>query len=319
MKIVILDGETLNPGDISWHVFNKLGDVAVYDRTPEKLIAQRIGDAEAVFTNKTPISAQTIEQCPSVKFIGVLATGYNVVDIKAAHKQSIVVCNVPSYGTMAVAQYATGLLLELCHHIGEHSSDVRSGGWCGRLDFCYWHSPLIELMGKKLGLIGYGRIGSAFAKIAQALGMEVLVYTPSGKSAEAHSDVKFTSLDELLAESDVISLHCPLTIDNAGLINRQSIAKMKDGAMLINTARGGLIVEHELAEALNTGKLSGAALDVLAAEPPPNNNPLLNARNCIITPHIAWAPKEARIRLMGIAAENLEKFLAGIPQNIVSK
>lgn len=318
MKIVILDGETLNPGDISWSVFNKLGEVAVYDRTPDKLTAQRIGDAEIVFTNKTPITSKVLDKCPSIKFIGVLATGYNVVDVNAAQKKSITVCNIPSYGTMAVAQYTTALLLELCHHIGEHSSDVRSGGWCNRPDFCYWHSPLIELMGKKLGLIGYGRIGSAFAKIALALGMEVQAYTPSGKSAEAHAGVKFVSLDKLLAESDIISLHCPLTIENAGLINRNTIAKMKDGVMLLNTARGGLIVEHELAEALNNGKLSGAALDVLAAEPPPKNNPLLNARNCIITPHIAWAPKEARIRLMNIAAENLEKFLAGTPQNVVS-
>ncbi|WP_159566036.1 D-2-hydroxyacid dehydrogenase [Budvicia diplopodorum] len=318
MKIVILDGETLNPGDISWHAFNKFGDVTIYDRTPDKLTIQRIGDAEIVFTNKTRITPKVLDNCPSIKFIGVLATGYNVVDIKAAQEKSVTVCNIPNYGTMAVAQYTTALLLELCHHIGEHSSDVRSGGWCNRPDFCYWHSPLIELMGKKLGLIGYGRIGSAFANIAQALGMKVLAYTPSGKSTEAHAKVKFVSLDKLLAESDVISLHCPLTIDNAGLINRHTIAKMKDGVMLLNTARGGLVVENELAEALNNGKVSGAALDVLAAEPPPANNPLLNARNCIITPHIAWAPTEARIRLMNIAVENLEKFLSGNPQNVVS-
>ncbi|AWH90092.1 D-2-hydroxyacid dehydrogenase [Limnobaculum parvum] len=318
MKIVILDGHTLNPGDISWTDIEQLGQLTVYDRTPVELIVERIGDADIVLTNKTPISQQTIEQCHSIKMIGVLATGYNIVDIKAARQNDIPVCNVPSYSTMAVAQLSTALLLELCHHVGEHSSDARSGGWSNSIDFCYWHSPLIELMGKKLGLIGYGRIGSAFAKIALAMGMEVLVYTPSQNKSIEQPNLRVVTLDHLLAESDVISLHCPLTEQNTGLINQSNIAKMKDGVMLLNTSRGGLIVEQDLADALNSGKVAGAGLDVLSVEPPSENNPLLNARNCIITPHIAWAPKEARLRLMEITVNNLKHFIASKPQNVVN-
>lgn len=318
MKIIILDGHTLNPGDISWNEIKQLGQLTVYDRTPEELIIERIGDAEIVLTNKTPLSAKTLERCPSVKFIGVLATGYNVVDVQAARQRNIIVSNVPSYSTMSVAQLSTALLLELCHHVGEHNSDVRSGGWANSIDFCYWHSPLIELMGKKLGLIGYGQIGSAFAKVALALGMEILVYTPSQKKSIEQPHVRVVSLDELLAESDVISLHCPLTEKNTGMVNRSNIAKMKNGVMLINTSRGGLIVEQDLADALNSGKVAGAGLDVLSVEPPSKDNPLLSARNCIITPHIAWAPKEARLRLMDITIENIKHYLAGKPQNVVN-
>lgn len=318
MKIVILDGHTLNPGDISWTEIEQLGQLTVYDRTPAELIVERIGDADIVLTNKTPLSQQTIEQCRSIKMIGVLATGYNIVDVKAARQRDIPVCNVPSYSTMAVAQLSTALLLELCHHVGEHSSDVRSGGWSKSIDFCYWHSPLIELMGKKLGLIGYGQIGSAFAKIALAMGMEVLVYTPSQKKSIEQPSLHVVTLDQLLAESDVISLHCPLTEQNTGLINQSNIAKMKNGVMLINTSRGGLIVEQDLADALNSGKVAGAGLDVLSVEPPSEKNPLLNARNCIITPHIAWAPKEARLRLMEITVNNLKHFIAGKLQNVVN-
>lgn len=318
MKIVILDGHTLNPGDISWTEIEQLGQLTVYDRTPAELIVERIGDADIVLTNKTPISQQTIEQCRSIKMIGVLATGYNIVDVKAARQRNIPVCNVPSYSTMAVAQLSTALLLELCHHVGEHSNDVRSGGWSKSIDFCYWHSPLIELMGKKLGLIGYGQIGSAFAKIALAMGMEILVYTPSQRKSIEQPNLRVVMLDQLLAESDVISLHCPLTEQNTGLINQSNIAKMKNGVMLINTSRGGLIVEQDLADALNSGKVAGAGLDVLSTEPPSEKNPLLNARNCIITPHIAWAPKEARLRLMEITVNNLKHFIAGKLQNVVN-
>lgn len=318
MKIVILDGHTLNPGDISWTEIEQLGQLTVYDRTPAELIVERIGDADIVLTNKTPISQQTIEQCRSIKMIGVLATGYNIVDVKAARQRNIPVCNVPSYSTMAVAQLSTALLLELCHHVGEHSNDVRSGGWSKSIDFCYWHSPLIELMGKKLGLIGYGQIGSAFAKIALAMGMEILVYTPSQRKSIEQPNLRVVMLDQLLAESDVISLHCPLTEQNTGLINQSNIAKMKNGVMLINTSRGGLIVEQDLADALNSGKVAGAGLDVLSTEPPSENNPLLNARNCVITPHIAWAPKEARLRLMEITVNNLKHFIAGKLQNVVN-
>lgn len=318
MKIIILDGHTLNPGDISWDEIKQLGQLTVYDRTPEELIIERIGDAEIVLTNKTPLSAKTLERCPSVKFIGVLATGYNIVDVQAARQRNIIVSNVPSYSTMSVAQLSTALLLELCHHVGEHSNDVRSGGWENSIDFCYWHSPLIELMGKTLGLIGYGQIGSAFAKVALALGMEILVYTPSQNKSIEQPNVRVVSLDELLAGSDVISLHCPLTEKNTGMINRSNIAKMKNGVMLINTSRGGLIVEQDLADALNSGKVAGAGLDVLSVEPPSKDNPLLSARNCIITPHIAWAPKEARLRLMDITIENIKHYLAGKPQNVVN-
>ncbi|SFC14858.1 D-2-hydroxyacid dehydrogenase [Pragia fontium] len=318
MKIIILDGHTLNPGDISWHDIEQLGQVTVYERTPEELIVERIGDAEIVLTNKTPLNAQTLAHCPNLKFIGVLATGYNVVDIQAARQRNIIVSNVPSYSTMSVAQLSTALLLELCHHVGEHSSDVRSGGWTKSIDFSYWHSPLIELMGKKLGLIGYGRIGSAFAKVALALGMEILVYTPSQNKSIEQPNIRVVSLDQLLAESDVISLHCPLTDQNTGIINQNSITKMKTGVMLINTSRGGLIVEQDLADALNSGKVAGAGLDVLSIEPPSKDNPLLNARHCIITPHIAWAPKEARLRMMDITVNNLKCYIAGKPQNVVN-
>ncbi|GKX56562.1 glycerate dehydrogenase [Leminorella grimontii] len=318
MKIVVLDGYTLNPGDISWNDLKQLGDLTVYDRTPQDLIVERIGDAEIVLTNKTPISAQTLSACPSLKFIGVLATGYNIVDVKAAREKGVIVCNVPSYSTISVAQLSLALLLELCHHVGDHSNDVRAGGWSSSIDFCYWRSPLIELQGKTLGLIGYGQIGSAFAAVATALGMEILVYTPSQNKKHERPGLRVVQLEELLAESDVISLHCPLTAENTGMINRATIAKMKDGVLLLNTARGALIVEQDLADALNSGKVGGAALDVLSTEPPAASNPLLTAKNCVLTPHIAWAPKEARLRLMAITVENLKRYMAGNPQNVVN-
>ncbi|SQI43358.1 Glycerate dehydrogenase [Leminorella richardii] len=318
MKIVVLDGYTLNPGDISWSDLEKLGELTVYDRTPKDLIVERIGDADIALTNKTPIDAQTLAACASLKFIGVLATGYNIVDVKAAREKGIVVCNVPSYSTISVAQLSLALLLELCHHVGDHSTDVRAGGWSSSIDFCYWRSPLIELQGKTLGLIGYGQIGSAFAAVVTALGMNILVYTPSQNKKHERPGLSVVQLDRLLAESDVISLHCPLTADNTGMINRDTIAKMKDGVLLLNTARGALIVEQDLADALNSGKIAGAALDVLSTEPPAASNPLLKAKNCVLTPHIAWAPKEARLRLMAITVENLKRYAAGEPQNVVN-
>lgn len=270
-----------------WSDLEKLGELTVYDRTPKDLIVERIGDADIALTNKTPIDAQTLAACASLKFIGVLATGYNIVDVKAAREKGIVVCNVPSYSTISVAQLSLALLLELCHHVGDHSTDVRAGGWSSSIDFCYWRSPLIELQGKTLGLIGYGQIGSAFAAVVTALGMNILVYTPSQNKKHERPGLSVVQLDRLLAESDVISLHCPLTADNTGMINRDTIAKMKDGVLLLNTARGALIVEQDLADALNSGKIAGAALDVLSTEPPAASNPLLKAKNCVLTPHIA--------------------------------
>lgn len=319
MKIVVLDGYTLNPGDISWQGIEALGELTVYDRTPVGLVAERIRGAEIVFTNKTVVSREVIDGSANLKFIGVLATGYNVVDVAAAKEKGILVSNIPTYGTMAVAQFAAALLLEMCHHVGSHSDDVRAGNWVGREDFCYWHHPLVELSGKNLGLIGFGRIGQAFGRIAQALGMNVLAFDDyQDKSLESET-LRYVTLDEVLAQSDVISLHCPLFDNTKGIINAANIAKMKPGIMLINTSRGPLIVDQDLADALNSGRVAGAAVDVLSEEPPKADTPLLSARNCIVTPHIAWAPIEARIRLMGIATDNLAKFLAGTPQNIVNR
>lgn len=320
MKIVILDGYTENPGDLSWEGFEALGQLTVYDRTSltdEAEIIQRIGDAEAVITNKTPLSRSTLDACPSVKYIGVLATGYNVVDVQAAKEKGIPVANIPTYGTAAVAQMAIALLLEVCHHVGHHSDAVHQGRWESNPDWCFWDYPLIELAGKTMGLIGFGRIGQNTAQIAKALGMNILAYdeypNDSGRALGT-----YVSLDELLAQSDVISLHCPLFPATQGIINKDNIAKMKDGAIVLNTSRGPLIVEQDLADALNSGKLAAAAVDVVSSEPIKGDNPLLGAKNCIITPHIAWAPKESRARLMDIAVENFRAFLAGAPTNVVN-
>ena len=321
MKIVVLDGYTLNPGDLDWAPLARLGELSVYERTPAGQVAERIGDADAVFTNKTVLGAEHFSGRPRLRFVGVLATGYNVVDLAAARAAGIAVCNVPDYGTMAVAQFAAALLLELCHRIGAHSDGVRAGGWSRSVDFCYWHHPLVELCGKTLGLIGFGRIGQAFARIALALGMRVVVYTRSADSARQSpvgGDVRFVSLDELYAQSDVISLHCPLTEANRGMIAAPAIAAMKRGVLLVNTARGPLINEADLAAALKSGQVGGAALDVLSSEPPGADNPLPGAPNCLVTPHIAWGAKEARQRIMDTAAENLARFLAGAPQNVVN-
>lgn len=319
MKIVVLDGYTLNPGDLSWEALRQFGEVTVYDRTPGTDIADRIGDAEIVYTNKTPLTRETFDKCPSIRFVGVLATGYNVVDVEYAKQKGIPVANIPTYGTTAVAQFTMALLLELCHHVGAHSESVHKGDWAACPDFCYWHYPLIELAGKTLGIIGFGRIGQAAAKIAQAFGMSILAYDEYRIEGLESDTLKYASLEELLAKSDVISLHCPLLPSSQGIINKANIAKMKDGVMLINTSRGPLVVEEDLAEALNAGKVSGAAVDVVSSEPIKMDNPLLKAKNCIITPHIAWAPKESRGRLMAIAVDNLAAFLSGQPVNIVNK
>ncbi len=318
MKIVVLDGYTLNPGDISWEGMEAFGEVTVYDRTKAEEVVERIGDAEVVYTNKTPITKETMDACPGMKFIGVLATGYNIVDIAAAKEKGIPVSNIPTYGTAAVSQFAIALLLELCHHIGEHSDAVKAGEWTSNPDWCFWKYPLVELAGKNMGIIGFGRIGQDTGKIAQALGMKVLAYD-AFKRPELESDTcKYVDLDTLLAQSDVISLHCPLFPDTEGIINKDTIAKMKDGVMIINDSRGPLIVEQDLRDALDSGKVAGAALDVVSTEPIQMDNPLLGAKNVILTPHIAWAPKESRQRLMDIAVDNLKCYVDGKPQNVVN-
>ena len=318
MKIVVLDGYTLNPGDISWEGMEAFGEVTVYDRTKAEDVVERIGDAEVVYTNKTPITKETMDACPGMKFIGVLATGYNIVDIAAAKEKGIPVSNIPTYGTAAVSQFAIALLLELCHHIGEHSDAVKAGEWTSNPDWCFWKYPLVELAGKNMGIIGFGRIGQDTGKIAQALGMKVLAYD-AFKRPELESDTcKYVDLDTLLAQSDVISLHCPLFPDTEGIINKDTIAKMKDGVMIINDSRGPLIVEQDLRDALDSGKVAGAALDVVSTEPIQMDNPLLGAKNVILTPHIAWAPKESRQRLMDIAVDNLKCYVDGKPQNVVN-
>jgi glycerate dehydrogenase len=319
MKIVILDGYTENPGDLSWGGFEKLGLLTVYDRTPADQIAERIGNAEIVIMNKTPLSAETFQACPQIKYVGVLATGYNVVDVAAAKENGVVVTNIPTYGTAAVSQFTIALLLEICHHIGEHSGAVMRGDWTKNKDWCFWNYPLIELAGKTMGVIGFGKIGQETAKIAQALGMSVLAFDQYQNPALESKTCKYVTLDKLLAQSDVIALHCPLFPSTQRIINKDSIAKMKDGVIILNDSRGPLIVEQDLADALNSGKVAGAACDVVSTEPIQNDNPLLKAKNIILTPHIAWAPKESRQRLMDIAVQGLEAFLSGNPINVVNK
>ena len=319
MKIVVLDGYTLNPGDISWEGMEALGEVTVYDRTKPEEVVERIGDAEVVYTNKTPITRDTLDQCGNIRFIGVLATGYNIIDIEAAKEKGIPVSNIPTYGTAAVSQFAIALLLELCHHIGEHSDAVKNGEWTSNPDWCFWKYPLVELAGKTMGIVGFGRIGQDTGKIAQALGMKVLAFDAYKRPELESETCRYADLDTLLAESDVISLHCPLFPDTEGIINKDTIAKMKTGVMIINDSRGPLIVEEDLRDALNSGKVAGAALDVVSTEPIKMDNPLLSTKNVILTPHIAWAPKESRQRLMDIAVENLQCFVDGAPQNVVNK
>ena len=317
MKIVILDGHALNPGDLSWDFLNQFGEVTVYERTPEELIVSRIGDADIVLLNKTPIAAAILDACPSVKLICVLATGYNVVDCAAAKERGIPVCNVPDYGTAAVAQFTFALLLELCHQVGHHARTVRDGKWCDCPDFCYWDTPQMELAGKTLGIVGFGRIGRAVGKIGNAFGMKVIAYNRS-QSEEGKAIGSYVNLEELLATSDIISLHCPLTAENTGMIKASTIAKMKDGVILINTARGPLVDEAAVASALKTGKLRGYACDVISAEPMTESNPLKTAPNCIVTPHMAWAPIESRKRIQDCTERSIRAFLDGKPINTVN-
>ena len=320
MKIVVLDGYTENPGDLSWEELGKLGELTVYDRTSltdEAEAIARIGDAEIVFTNKTPITRKVLDACPGIRFISLLATGYNCVDYAYAREKGIPVANVPTYGTASVGQFAIALLLEICHHIGHHDASVHAGNWERCADWCYWDYPLIELAGKTMGIIGFGRIGQTTGRIARAMGMEVLAYD-SHPSDAGRAIAEYVDLDALLARSDVVALHCPLFPETEGIINRETIAKMKDGAILLNNSRGPLVVEQDLADALNAGKLAAAGLDVVSTEPIRGDNPLLQAKNCIITPHISWAPKESRQRIMDCAVSNVKAFLSGSPVNVVN-
>ncbi len=317
IKITILDGNALNPGDLSWEGFEEMGQVTLYDRTPQDKTAERIGDAEIVLTNKTAITREVLDQCPSIRYVGVLATGYNVVDVEAAREKGVVVTNIPSYGTDAVAQYAFALLLELCHHVGLHDESVKAGEWEHCPDFCYWKTPLMELAGKTMGIIGFGRIGQRTGKIAQAFGMKVLACDRYQNPELENESCHYVSLEHLLAQSDVISLHCPLLPETKGLINRENIETMKKGVLIINTSRGDLVVEKDLAEALSSGKVGGAAADVVSTEPIRGDNPLLAAPNMIITPHMAWGAKESRQRLMDQAVRNLKAFLEGGEVNVV--
>ena len=316
MKIVSLDGAALNPGDLSWTCFEEFGEITVYPRTlSEKETIARIGNADIVLLNKVPITKGVLDACPSIKLICCLATGYNVVDIDAAKAKGIPVCNVPAYSTQAVAQFTIGLLLELCHRIGHHDRLVHEGAWEQCPNFCFWDTPQMELAGKTMGIIGFGRIGQAVGAIARALGMKVLAYSRSHRSDVA---VDYVDLDTLLAESDVVTLHCPLFPETQALINKDTIAKMKDGAILLNTSRGPVIDEQAVTEALESGKLRGAAMDVVSEEPIRGNNPLLKAPNCILTPHMAWAPIETRQRILDITMESIHGYLSGRPLNVVN-
>ena len=319
MKIVILDGYTENPGDLSWDGLRAFGEVTVYDRTPYETaeIIRRIGDAEIVITNKTPLCREVLDACPAIRFIAVLATGYNVVDVKAAREKGIPVSNVPAYGTASVAQYAIALLLEITSRVAHHSEAVHAGRWEHADDWTFWDYPLIELAGKTMGIVGFGRIGQTTGRIAKALGMTVLA-AGSRETEAGRAIAEYVDLDTLYARSDVIALHCPLFPETKNMINRESIAKMQEGLSRIHSGRGGLIVEQDLADALNAGKVLAAGVDVVSTEPIRGDNPLLTAKNCLITPHISWAPKEARQRILDCTEENLRGFLAGSPVNVVN-
>lgn len=319
MKLVVLDGYTLNPGDLSWDGMKQFGDLEVHERTPESRILERCKDAEIIFTNKTPLKEQVLDQLPALKYIGVLATGYNVVDVDFAKKRGIMVANVPGYGTASVVQMTFALLLELCQHVQSHSDSVFNGEWSKSLDFCYWKHPLVELEGKTMGIIGFGRIGQKVADVAGAFGMNIIGQSRHQSDQSHRKDFRWAELDELLKESDVVSIHCPLFPETQGIINRDTLKLMKSSAFFLNTSRGPLMVDQDLADALNAGVIAGAGIDVLSVEPPAEDNPLFKAKNCLITPHIAWATKEARTRLMGIAENNLSSFLNGNPINIVNK
>lgn len=318
MKLVVLDGYTLNPGDLSWDPLHTLAECGIFDRTAEHEILARSQDASIVLTNKTPLRSATLASMPALRYIGVLATGYDVVDLEQATRQNIVVTNIPAYGTNSVAQMVFALLLELSNHAGSHGEAVQQGLWSRNPDWCFWQKPLIELAGKTIGIVGYGRIGRRVAEIAQAFGMQAIV-TSTHRPADLPPGIAWGSLDEVFATADVVSLHCPLQPSTRGLVNAARIAQMKPGAFLINTSRGGLIVEQDLADALRSGRLGAATLDVLSAEPPPTSNPLIGVNNCLITPHIAWATRESRARLLDTAVSNLKMWLGGHPQNAVNQ
>lgn len=319
MKIVVLDGYTLNPGDLSWEGLMQLGNVTIYDRTPKDKVLERSRDADILFTNKTPLPGAIIQQLPSLQFIGVLATGYNIVDMEAAKQKGVLVANVPGYGTASVAQLVFALLLELCHHVQRHSDSVMGGKWAGSPDFCYWDFPLMELAGKTMGIIGFGTIGRNVGDIATAFGMNIIAAGRHHTDQSHRNNFRWAGIRELLSASDVVSIHCPLLPETKGLINKENLRSMKRTALLVNTSRGPIIVDEDLADALNSGVIAGAGLDVLSVEPPPKDNPLFGARNCLITPHIAWATSEARGRLMDQAVANLAAFIAGKPINVINK
>ncbi|MCC8424669.1 D-2-hydroxyacid dehydrogenase [Mucilaginibacter sp. UR6-11] len=318
MKIVVLDGYTLNPGDLSWDALTQLGEVAIHDRTPYNDIAARCAGAAVVLTNKTPLDEATLNQLPDLKYVGVLATGYNIVDTAVCKQKGIVVSNVPGYGTGAVAQFVFALLLELCLHVQKHSDEVMNGKWARSVDFCFWDYPLVELAGKTLGIIGFGTIGQKVADIAAAFDMNVMA-TGRRQTDQSHrKNFKWVNLDELLQQADVISIHCPLTPETQGLINAENLKKMKPSAFLINTSRGPIVNDADLADALNNNIIAGAGIDVLSKEPPLADDPIFTAKNCIVTPHIAWAAKEARGRLMATVISNLNAFIAGQPVNVIN-
>jgi len=319
MKIVILDGYTLNPGDLSWDELRKLGDVTIYDRTPVDKVVERATGAEIIFTNKTPVTEDAINSLPSLKFIGVLATGYNIVNTDAAKAKGIVVANVPGYGTASVAQLTIALLLELCVHVQAHSDTVRAGKWAKSADWSYWDYPLVELSGKTIGIIGFGRIGQQVGDVATAFGMNIIGNSRTRSDQSHRANFRWAEIPDLLEQSDVVSIHCPLFPETKGLINKDSLQTMKKSAFLLNTSRGPIIVDEDLAEALNNDVIAGAGIDVLSVEPPSADNPLFAAKNCVITPHIAWATKEARARLMDTTISNLTAFLNGNPVNVVNK
>ena len=319
MKIVILDGYTLNPGDLTWDALKQLGELVVYDRTPADKVVERAEGATVIFTNKTPIGEDALNQLPDLKFIGVLATGYNVINTEVAKAKGIIVANVPGYGTTSVVQLTFALLLELCQHVQRHSDAVREGKWARSADFCFWDFPLIELAGKTLGIIGFGSIGRQVGDVATAFGMKIIGNSRTRTDQSHRANFKWADVPELLQQSDVVSIHCPLFPETKGLINKESLKQMKSSAFLLNTSRGPVIVDEDLADALNNDVIAGAGIDVLSVEPPSKDNPLFTAKNCIITPHIAWATIEARTRLMDITVSNLSAFLQGNPVNVVNK
>ena len=317
MKIVILDGHAINPGDLSWDALRSLGSLEVFDRTPENAILARAREAEVLLTTRTPLSAQTLTQLTQLRYVGVMFTGYDAIDLKAARERNVLVTNVPIYGTASVAQLVFALLLELCHHVAVHNAATHAGEWSRSPDFSFWKTPLVELQDKTMGIVGFGRIGRHVAEIAVAMGMHVIAADAGGRDAPTWPGFRWCDVDELMSAADVVSLHCPLLPETRGMINAASLSKMKPGSFLINTSRGPLVIEQDLADALNSGHLAGAAVDVLSSEPPSPDNPLLHTKACIVTPHIAWATKEARTRLIETVVANLRAFLDGRPVNVV--